>query len=54
MSSFKTTSKPADPDCCVGVGGFAYIILLLFCCLVSAVSYSPTTSRLQYHQRGQA
>ena len=28
MSSFKNTSKPANPDCCFGVGGFAYIILL--------------------------
>ena len=26
-------------------------VLSCCCCLVSAVSYSPTTSRLQYHQR---
>ena len=28
-------------------------IEICFCCLVSAVTYSPTTSRLQYHQRVQ-
>ena len=31
-----------------------WVIELFICCLVSAVTYSPTTSRLQYHQRVQA
>ena len=30
------------------------VVFCCVCCLVSAVTYSPTTSRLQYHQRVQA
>ena len=33
---------------------FVFVYFVVFCCLVSAVTYSPTTSRLQYHQRVQA
>ena len=32
----------------------SFLCIELFCCFMSAVTYSPTTSRLQYHQRGQA
>ena len=37
-----------------GVPSSSLLYFVVCCCLVSAVTYSPTTSRLQYHQRVQA
>ena len=44
----KTTKTPLK-HC--GASTVLVVVLSYVCCLVSAVSYSPTTSRLQYHQR---
>ncbi len=32
----------------------AFLLYSIILCFMSAVTYSPTPSRVQYHQRGQA
>ena len=51
---FNGGKRKEGREATVVVASLLFCIELCVYCFMSAVTYSPTTSRLQYHQRGQA